>query len=130
MTKSQAVEAINKFGRVKDISIDTTIHTDIKNFHEIVGFFGETNPRYRYNLLRDLYVSVEIGDLGLFGNTGVTREVFQEKYLESDHPVEDFDVDFTTGIVYYTVGTVLEDGTETTIDGEANFWEVYEKCQN
>lgn len=129
MTKSQAVEAYAQFGGVKDISIDTSIHTDIPNLQEIVGFFEVSNPSYRYNLLKDLYVSVDIGDLKVFGSTGITKEVFQEKFLESDHEVEDFDVDFTTGVVYYTVGDVLEDGTETRIEGEENFWEVVEKCQ-
>ena len=130
MTKSQAIEAIGWFGGVRGIRIDTSIHTDIKNFRKIVGFFEVSNPGYRYNLLKDLYVSIEIGDLQVFGNTGITKEVFQEKFLETDHEVEDFDVDFTTGIVYYTVGDVLEDGTGITIEGTADFWEVVEKCQN
>ena len=130
MTKSQAIEAIGWFGGVRGISIHATIHTDIKNFRTILGFFEVSNPRYRYNLLKDLYVSIEIGDLKVFGKTGITKEVFQEKFLETDHEVEDFDVDFTTGIVYYTVGDVLEDGTGITIEGTADFWEVVEKCQN
>ena len=130
MSKSQAIEAIGWFGGVRGISIGTSIHTDIKNFRKIVGFFEETNPGYRYNLLKGLYVSVEIGDLHVFGNTGITKEVFQEKFLKTDHEVEDFDVDFTTGVVYYTVGDVLQDGTLTRIEGIADFWEVVEKCQN
>ena len=130
MTKSQAIEAIGWFGGVRGISIHATIHTDIKNFRKIVGFFEVSNPSYRYNLLKDLYVSIEIGDLQVFGKTGITKEVFQEKFLETDHEVEDFDVDFTTGIVYYIVGDVLEDGTGITIEGTADFWEVVAKCQN
>lgn len=130
MTKSQAIEAIGWFGGVRGIRIDTSIHTDIKNFRKIVGFFEVSNPSYRYNLLKDLYVSIEIGDLHVFGHTGITKEVFQEKFLETDHEVEEFDVDFITGVVYYTVGDVLEDGTGITIEGYADFWEVVEKCQN
>lgn len=131
MTKSQAVEAIEKFPEYKE-NFQLSLHLPLEDFRKVVEYFKEEpdDGEYRFGVVTDLYVVSEFGDLDVFGNTGVTRKVFQKKYLESDHPVEEFEVDYRTGTVYYEVGTVLEDGTETTIDGEADFWEVYEKCQN
>lgn len=130
MTKSQAVEAIMQFGHYSDFHFQNSVHTDLKGFLEVVKHFKNPNPAFKYGVHGDLYVSIRIGDMTAFGNTGITKEVFQEKHLESDHEVEEFDVDFSTGTVYYTVGDVLEDGTETRIEGNADFWEVVEKCQN
>ena len=131
MTKSQAVEAIKRFSETEGISLMNSLHTDVASFFEVEEYLeGGITGEYNYLISGSLVVHKKVGDLDLYAKTGITKQVFQEKFLETDHEVEEFDVDFTTGIVYYTVGDVLEDGTETRIEGNVDFWEVVEKCQN
>lgn len=131
MTKSQAVEAIKRFSETKGITLMNSLHTDVDSFFEVEEYLeGGITGEYNYLISGSLVVNKEVGDLNLYGNTGITKQVFQEKFLETDHEVEEFSVDYSTGIVYYTVGDVLEDGTEQLIEGNADFWEVVEKCQN
>lgn len=131
MTKSQAVEAINRFSETEGITLMNSLHTDVASFFEVEEYLeGGITGEYNYLISGSLVVNKDVGDLNLYGNTGITKQVFQEKFLETDHEVEEFAVDYSTGVVYYTVGDVLEDGTETRIEGNVDFWEVVDKCQN
>ena len=131
MTKSQAVEAINRFSGTEGIALMNSLHTDVASFFEVEEYLeGGITGEYNYLISGSLVVNKDVGDLSIYGNTGITKQVFQEKFLETDHEVEEFAVDYSTGVVYYTVGDVLEDGTETRIEGNVDFWEVVDKCQN